>query len=96
MFTDLRARPTADLIVIFLTAIVGIVLLLTTVVALIIELTNSDHSTSDLLAFEGDVIKGFLGIIIGYIAGRGVSNGRNGHEPARAPAPRPGEQADQP
>jgi hypothetical protein len=93
---NIKGRPTADLIVIFLTGVVGFMLVATGITALIIELTDSQHSTSDLLAFEGDVIKGFTTLIIGYIAGRGVSNGRNGHEPARAPAARPGEQTDQP
>ena len=72
---QLSGRPTADLIVIYLSGIVGLVLMLTTCVALLIELTDSGHSTSDLLAFEGDVIKGFTTLIIGYIAGRGVTNG---------------------
>jgi hypothetical protein len=93
---DFKGRPTADLIVIFLTGVVGLLLVGTGLVALSLELSSSEHSNEPLLTFTGDIVKGFVGIIIGYIAGRGVSNGRNGHEPARAPAPRPGEQADQP
>lgn len=92
MKNDFKGRPTADLIVIFLTGVVGLLLVGTGIVALWIELTNADHSTEGLLAFEGEVVKGFVGIIIGYIAGRGVSNGRNGHEPARAPVARPGDE----
>lgn len=73
-----RDRPTADVIVIFLTLIVGLVLLLTTIVGLALRLQDDSTTTSDLFAFEGEVIKGFTAIIIGYIAGRGVSNGKNG------------------
>ena len=78
MHQDFKGRPTADLIVIFLTGVIGLLLLGTGLVALWIELTNADHSTEGLLAFEGEVVKGFIGIIIGYIAGRGVTNGKNG------------------
>jgi hypothetical protein len=75
-----RGRPTADLIVLFLTGIVGVMLLLTVAAALWIELTDDTKSTSDLLHFDGEVIKSFTAIIIGYLAGRGVSerNGKNG------------------
>jgi uncharacterized membrane protein len=72
---DLKGRPTADLIVIFLTAVVGFVLVATAIVGLILKATDDTHETSDLLALEGDVIKGFTTLIIGYIAGRGVTNG---------------------
>lgn len=78
MHQDYKGRPTADLIVIFLTGVIGLLLLGTGLVALWIELTNADDSTEGLLAFEGEVVKGFIGIIIGYIAGRGVTNGKNG------------------
>jgi hypothetical protein len=81
MKSDLKERPTADLIVIFLTAIVGFMLVSTGVVALFIKLTSDNNqNTGDLLAFEGDVIKGFTTLIIGYIAGRGVNGngGKNG------------------
>jgi len=69
----LRDRPTADLIVIFLTAVVGFVLVATAVVGLILKATDDTHETSDLLALEGEVIKGFTTLIVGYIAGRGVN-----------------------
>jgi hypothetical protein len=95
--TDLSGRPTADLIVIFLTGIVGFMLVATGITALIIELTDSQHSTSDLLAFEGEVIKSFTAIIIGYLAGRGVSSKNGGGNGIPRPTtPRPGDQADQP
>jgi hypothetical protein len=70
-------RPTADLIVIFLTAVIGFLLLATGIVGLVLKLTSDTKGTSDLLAFEGEVIKGFTTLIIGYIAGRGVSNGNS-------------------
>ncbi len=72
----MSSRPTADIIVIYLTVIVGILLLLTGLTGLVLKLTGGSHDTADLFAFEGEVIKGFTAIIIGYLAGRGVSNGR--------------------
>jgi len=76
--TRLKDRPTADLIVIFLTAVVGILLVATGIIALIIELTDDTKDAGSLLALEGDVIKGFTTLIIGYIAGRGVSEKNGG------------------
>lgn len=68
-------RPTADVIVIFLTVIVGAILVCTSIVGLILQV--KEHDSSNLWTFEGEVIKSFTAIIIGYIAGRGVS-GTNG------------------
>ena len=76
--TRLRDRPTADLIVIFLTGVVGTMLVLTGLAALVLELTNDERDTTHLLAFEGEVIKGFTTLIIGYIAGRGVTEKNGG------------------
>lgn len=75
MRDDLKGRPTADVIVIYLTLVVGTILVATAAVGLVLKLTSDASETSDLLAFEGDVIKSFTAIIIGYIAGRGVTNG---------------------
>ena len=74
---DLAGRPTADVIVIYLTGIVGLVLILTSLTGLVIRL-HGDSDTSDLWTFEGEVIKSFTAIIIGYLAGRGVSSKNGG------------------
>lgn len=76
MRDDLKGRPTADVIVIYLTLVVSSILVATTAVGLFLKLTSGQNTTSDLFAFEGEVIKGFTAIIIGYIAGRGVTNGK--------------------
>jgi hypothetical protein len=53
------------------------VLILTSITGLVIRL-HGDSDTSDLWTFEGEVIKSFTAIIIGYLAGRGVSSKNGG------------------
>ena len=68
-----RDRPTADLVVIFMTAVIGILVLGSFIAGILIEFYNPEIDTSGLLHLEGEIVKSFTAIVVGYLAGRGVS-----------------------
>jgi len=78
--SHLRDRPTSDLIVVFLTAIVGMTVLLVLITAMILNLTGHAMEAGDAVTWLGRIINTLVGGIFGYLAGRTVTstNGKNG------------------
>jgi VIT1/CCC1 family predicted Fe2+/Mn2+ transporter len=76
----LRDRPTADVIVLGLTAVVGFVIVVITALAVVAVFTGHVSSVSTVLKSVGDLTNGLIALIVGYVAGRGVNgNGKNGN-----------------
>jgi predicted membrane protein len=68
----LRDRPTADLVVMWLAGIVG-VLVIGSLLAVVLARLYSDHVDLDKAAARiADVTNTLIGAIVGYLAGRGV------------------------
>lgn len=78
--TPLRDRPTADLIVFALTAVVVVTVTVGVVGVVVTEIWHPDADTDEIVGRIGRIISSILTLIIGYVAGRGVKNG-NGASP---------------
>lgn len=68
----LRDRPTADLVVIFLAGVVGVVVVLSLVGAFVARATDPDLDLTPIAARLADVTNTLIGAIVGYLAGRGI------------------------
>lgn len=73
----LRDRPTPDLIVIGLTIIVGAILLVTTATLVISEIWYPDRDLAQLGDRIATITSSLIAAIVGYLAGRGVTNGNS-------------------
>jgi Na+/H+ antiporter NhaA len=69
----MRDRPTADLIVFALTALVIVVITATTVIFLIDEILYPDRNHAEVAMRIGQIISSLIAAIVGYLAGRGVN-----------------------
>jgi hypothetical protein len=77
----LRDRPTPDLIVLALTAVVVLVLIVTVFALVVTEIWYPDRDQTDLAKRVGQIMSSLVAAIVGYLAGRGVTNG-NSHDPS--------------
>jgi Na+/H+ antiporter NhaA len=69
-----RDRPTSDLIVLGFAALIVAIVLAGSISLMIAELRGA-HVNADLLAERlGRLVSSLLAAVIGYLAGRGVSN----------------------
>jgi hypothetical protein len=76
----MKDRPTADLVVIFLTGIVGVTVLITTIAVMYTEVRNPNVDTTRAVARIATIISSLITAIVGYIAGKKNGNGNgNGH-----------------
>lgn len=66
-------RPTADLIVFFLAAVVGVILIAMTFIVVISAIWFPDHNITLLTQRVGTLVSSLIGAIVGYLAGRGVN-----------------------
>jgi len=73
----LRDRPTPDLIVFAMTTVVLIMLVLTTCALLIAEIWYPDRDWGTLAGRVGQIMTSLIAAIVGYLAGRGVTNGNH-------------------
>jgi Na+/H+ antiporter NhaA len=73
----LRDRPTPDLIVLALTAIVIMVLAITVVALVITEIWYPERDQTELAKRIGSIMSSLIAAIVGYLAGRGVTNGNH-------------------
>jgi hypothetical protein len=74
--TRLRDRPTADLVVLFLAVVVGIIVIATVALLLISELVHPGTATySGVVRSLSDVTNTLIAAIVGFIAGRGAKPG---------------------
>lgn len=67
----MRDRPTPDLIVIFLTGLVAVLLLGSMLIVVVLELTNRGDDVPALAGKLADVTNTLIGAVVGYLAGRG-------------------------
>jgi hypothetical protein len=70
--SHLRDRPTADLVVLFLSALVAVVLVASVVGGIVWKVTDPDADLADLAARIGDITNTLIGAIVGYLAGKGT------------------------
>jgi len=71
--TPIRDRPTPDLIVMWLAAIIGTVVLGTLAVSVLSVIRNPDADIEGTLAFVGDMTAALMTGVIGYIGGRATT-----------------------
>jgi hypothetical protein len=69
--TKLGDRPTPDLVVMALVAIVAVLLVGSMVAVVILEATNHEADLPALAGKLADVTNTLIGAIVGYVAGRG-------------------------
>jgi membrane protein DedA with SNARE-associated domain len=68
----LRDRPTPDLVVLFLAAVVGITIIGSTLGLFFASWLGADVDLGKVGARLADVTNTLIGAIVGYLAGRGV------------------------
>lgn len=68
----LRDRPTADLVVLFLAAVVGVTIIGSTLGLFFASWLGADVDLGKVGARLADVTNTLIGAIVGYLAGRGV------------------------
>jgi len=73
-----RDRPTADLIVVFLTGIVGLVVLIVLTFTYILETQGKEAGEG--LTWVARITNTIVGGVFGYLAGRSVTNGNGKKE----------------
>lgn len=69
---NLRNRPTADLVVIFLAGIIGFVIITGVIGALVLALVRPGVNPVSIVNLIGDVTNTLIGAVVGFIAGRNV------------------------
>ena len=70
---SLGGRPTADVVVLILTGVVGFIVTVVAMVAVGGLVTGHAADVKDLITTVGQMISGLISVIVGYVAGRGVS-----------------------
>lgn len=65
-----RDRPTADLIVLFLTGLIGVVVIGVMIATVVLEANGRE--AGDGITWIGRIINTLIGAIFGYLAGRTV------------------------
>jgi fluoride ion exporter CrcB/FEX len=83
-----RDRSTVDLIVVFLTGMVGFYIACSLLFVAISELIHPDNDTSLLLNRVGAVVYSIVGAVIGFIGGRATGHLEGEHEERRRAAQR--------
>lgn len=66
----MKERPTADLVVLGVTLVIGSVLILTTIAVIVIEVVHPDTNTDGLVEVESEVLGVLVGALVGFIGGR--------------------------
>lgn len=69
-------RPTADLVILFLAGLVGIVILTMLVFIAWVSVYNPEVKITDLAIRIAAITNTLTGAIVGYVAGRGVNGVR--------------------
>ena len=69
-----RDRPTADLVVMFLAGVVGVLVIGSLISVIVLEATGHATDLDKLSARLADVTNTLIGAIVGYLAGRGIDN----------------------
>lgn len=72
-----RDRPTADLIVAYLAVLVGIILIVMTFTLVVSEIWYPDRDLGTLAQRVGTIVSSLVGVIVGYMAGRGVNGAKS-------------------
>jgi hypothetical protein len=71
--TPIRERPTPDLIIIWLSGIIGTVLVGTLLIAVLALVRDPKANVDDELRFVADMTAALMTGVIGYIGGRATS-----------------------
>ena len=74
----LRDRPTSDLVIVFLAAIVGFVMVVMVVGVMVLKIAHPDEDVDANLRVIADVLTVLVGAVVGYVAGKATVNGVNG------------------
>lgn len=72
-------RPTPDLVILFLSGIVGFVIVIFTLVLLVLAIVDPNHNPGTLAIRVAALVNTLTGAIVGYLAGRGASRNGNGN-----------------
>lgn len=74
----LRDRPTPDLIVLGLTVLVAIVLIAVTITLIVSEFWHPERDLGQLADRIATILSSLIAAIVGYLAGRGVTDTTKG------------------
>jgi hypothetical protein len=74
--TRLRDRPTADLIVLGLLAVVTFAVVISTLGVIALDLMGHDQNVAALAGRLADITNTLIAAIVGYLAGRGVKQSK--------------------
>ena len=77
--TPLRDRSTSDLVVIFLTAMVGVIMILTLIAVIVVAVVNPEQDVTATFRFIANLTNTIVGGVIGYVAGRNVKSANGGY-----------------
>jgi hypothetical protein len=77
----LRERPTSDLIVLGLAAVVAFVIIFATLGVIVATSTGHSPDVAQLAKAVSDLTGALIALIVGYLAGRGVNGNGNGNNP---------------
>lgn len=69
----MASRPTSDLIVMILTAVVALAVLATVLAMVWIKVAHPEQDAAELGKQVGAFITSLIAVIVGYVAGRGVN-----------------------
>ena len=81
MMTRLRDRPTADLIVIFLAAVIGFYVVGSLVALVVFAFIDVEIDVGAVIGRIGQVVSAILGAVVGYIGGRATGASEASKEP---------------
>ena len=73
-FDNVKNRPTADLVVLFLCALIGIYLVVSMVFLVVTQINHDDQSAALLINRLGAIVNSIVGAVIGFVGGRGVGD----------------------
>lgn len=66
----LGERPTGDIVMLIMTAVIGFVVLLGATGTMIVEIIHPERDTDNIINLLYDIVKVLIGAIIGFAAGR--------------------------
>jgi hypothetical protein len=77
LFSTIRDRPTADLIVLVLALVVAVVVIFCTVFVLVIAVTHPTSNVGEAFKRVVELCNSLIALLVGFVAGRGAG-GANG------------------
>lgn len=81
-WASMASRPTSDLIVLGLTAVVALSVVAVVIAMIWVKVAHPEDDASELGRQVGQFISSLIAVIVGYVAGRGVNTASPGEQRA--------------